>query len=800
MWLILILVGLCVYFIYDLIQFWIIKPWHVHRALSLQGVRGRHTPIVGDILRIRQAIRAEKPLSYSIDASKEFGDYYRMSLGPIPGFNISDPSLIVGVLKTNAHCYRKSIFMQSIIGTLIGTDNLLISENVVHAQCRRLLSPVFQHQNLNSMIPMMIEITSNVLNKWAQCINKNENRMTTIDVREEMSLLTLSMISGCVFGKNISKDKDIHEKMYRNVTVILNEIEKRLFDMTAILPLINRLPFPSKLRIDKSMQDLRTIVESIIDERKKGLTRSTAKGPDLLDQLLTRHDHDQTNQAAVEKIYEEALTFIIAGHETTSNLMAWTLYNLACHPEVYRHCQNEIDSVLNNEDAIDSSTISLLHYTEAVLKESLRLYPSIPLLPRTAIEDNTLVTHDGKHIRISKGTEVIVNLYMLHHSENYWLDPEKFDPSRFDQHQADNFLPFSIGFRSCIGQHFAMLEAKIMLSMILRRFHIELVPGQKHVPDIAITLRPKYAMWIRVSLRAIYGWYNFFGYVSTALGALSSGYFISKLTENYQFHAATAYQSILIAYAIFGAVKTVIYLCLSRQIETTLSSDSESIILATDSSSQGAAKKLSTHIFHWFNEKFGLRRPTSRRTVAKLCCLFIIDAIGGGFVMQSMIIYWFHERFQMNIEMLVGRIGAINTMVITHIPSNIFLILIPFMRTKTSAVAMLLLRFSISQMDVPARQTFVAISVDNNERSAAGGITNLVRSVGLSISPMIVGYLLQDSQKTVLFALPFVIGGGLKLFYDILLYVSFDVSNRNQSTYVKDARINHGIKKNNQNI
>ncbi|CAF3790882.1 unnamed protein product [Rotaria sp. Silwood1] len=325
----------------------------------------------------------------------------------------------------------------------------------------------------------------------------------------------------------------------------------------------------------------------------------------------------------------------------------------------------------------------------------------------------------------------------------------------------------------------------------------------------------------KAQIAAIYGWYNFFGYVSTALGALSSGYFISKLTENYQFHAATAYQSILIAYAIFGAVKTVIYLCLSRQIETTLSSDSESIILATDSSSQGAAKKLSTHIFHWFNEKFGLRRPTSRRTVAKLCCLFIIDAIGGGFVMQSMIIYWFHERFQMNIEMLglmmmganlisgfsaifvtplVGRIGAINTMVITHIPSNIFLILIPFMRTKTSAVAMLLLRFSISQMDVPARQTFVAISVDNNERSAAGGITNLVRSVGLSISPMIVGYLLQDSQKTVLFALPFVIGGGLKLFYDILLYVSFDVSNRNQSTYVKDARINHGIKKNNQNI
>lgn len=100
------------------------------------------------------------------------------------------------------------------------------------------------------------------------------------------------------------------------------------------------------------------------------------------------------------------------------------------------------------------------------------------------------------------------------------------------------------------------------------------------------------------------------------------------------------------------------------------------------------------------------------------------------------------------------------------------------MQTQTSAVIILLLRFSLSQMDVPARQTFVAISVENNERSAAGGITNLVRSIGLSISPMFVGYLLQDSRQNMLFSLPFIIGGGLKLFYDILLYFSFDVSNR----------------------
>ncbi|CAF3334711.1 unnamed protein product [Rotaria socialis] len=307
-------------------------------------------------------------------------------------------------------------------------------------------------------------------------------------------------------------------------------------------------------------------------------------------------------------------------------------------------------------------------------------------------------------------------------------------------------------------------------------------------------------------ITAIYSWYNFFGYLSTALGALSSGYMISKLIKDYNFDTVNAYRSIIIAYAIFGAIKTLIYLCLSRQVETAALFDSELIEHATDSTSRRKTTIQTTHILHWFKNKFGLRRSTSRRTVAKLCALFVIDAIGGGFVMQSMIIYWFHERFQMNIEMLglmmmfanlisgvsaifvtplVGRIGAINTMVITHIPSNIMLILITFMQTKASAIAMLLLRFSISQMDVPARQTFVAISVENNERSAAGGITNLVRSVGLSISPIIVGYLLQDSKNPILFASPFVIGGGLKLLYDILLYVSFDVSNRNQLVHAK---------------
>ena len=146
---------------------------------------------------------------------------------------------------------------------------------------------------------------------------------------------------------------------------------------------------------------------------------------------------------------------------------------------------------------------------------------------------------------------------------------------------------------------------------------------------------------------------------------------------------------------------------------------------------------------------------------------------------------------------LVNSIGAINTMVFTHFPSNIFLLLVPFMPNKTLAVLILLLRFTISQMDVPARQTYVATVVDADERSAAGGITNIVRSVGLAVSPLLAGYLLSDPKNMYLFALPFVISGGLKCLYDILLYVSFTASQRkggagSGGAIMRETVTNHG--------
>ncbi|CAF1193211.1 unnamed protein product [Rotaria sp. Silwood1] len=467
------------YVVYRLLKFWIFDPWRIHKDLWAQGIPGRYIPVVGEAFSMRRALLADDPISYNIEMTKKFGSYYHTSFGPLARLNISDPLLIQGVLKTNARFYHKSILTQIILSGLLGFENLLMSEDNIHAKHRRLIAPVFQHQNLNSMISFMVEITSNFLNKWSFTMNNanNKDNILNLDIHKEMAGLTLDIVTGCVFGSELMKDEHLRETIYQGFTKSLKDIEERTFNLIGVIPIINRLPFASKRRIDKTKENIQHAVEHIISERKKGFTRSACKGPDLLDLLLSAHEDDKTNKLTDEEVSAEALTFVLAGHETTAVLMTWTLYNLANNPDICHKLETEIDSVLNDNEEITASTLSLLNYTELVLKETLRLHQSVPALVRRAIEDNTLIASNGKHILIRKGTDICIDLYALHHSEEHWHEPYKFDPSRFNQRHPDIHLPFGSGPRSCIGQNFAMLEAKIMLAMIIKRFRFELIPG-----------------------------------------------------------------------------------------------------------------------------------------------------------------------------------------------------------------------------------------------------------------------------------------------------------------------------------
>ncbi len=266
-----------------------------------------------------------------------------------------------------------------------------------------------------------------------------------------------------------------------------------------------------------------------------------------------------------------------------------------------------------------------------------------------------------------------------------------------------------------------------------------------------------------------FAWYNLVGSFATALGALAGGVLAQRL-QSAGVTPVGSYRWIVIGYAVIGAALSLLFACLSGTIEVTRSERPAGVASLRP------------------KDLLGLNHSAS--IVFKLSALFSLDAFAGGLVLQSVVAYWFHIRFgvqpavlgaiffggnvlagvsALTASWLARRIGLIRTMVFTHIPSNILLMLIPLMPTLPLAIAMLLLRFSISQMDVPTRQSYTMAVVHPDERAAAGGVTAVARSAGSSISPALAGKLIGAS----LFSLPFFIAGVLKITYDLLLYRSF---------------------------
>jgi MFS family permease len=258
---------------------------------------------------------------------------------------------------------------------------------------------------------------------------------------------------------------------------------------------------------------------------------------------------------------------------------------------------------------------------------------------------------------------------------------------------------------------------------------------------------------------ALFAWYNLAGSFATAAGSLAGGFFTGQLLRG-GYSEMTSYRSGIIGYALFGAILAFVFSRVSRAVET-----------------EGVAKPVRS-LF---------RVEHSRSVVSRLSALFALDSFAGGLVVQSIVAYWFARRFGLRPEVLgsiffganllagisalaaariARRIGLLNTMVFTHLPSNILLILVPLMPTLPLAIGVLLLRFSISQMDVPTRQAFVIAAVDPSERTAAAGITGVARTTGAALAPIVAMPLIASFTHD---WIPFVAAGALKIVYDLAL-------------------------------
>jgi MFS family permease len=263
----------------------------------------------------------------------------------------------------------------------------------------------------------------------------------------------------------------------------------------------------------------------------------------------------------------------------------------------------------------------------------------------------------------------------------------------------------------------------------------------------------------------IFAWYQLAGSLATATGSLAGGGF-AQILQNTGISPLSSYRFIILAYAGLGLLLSALIAFLTSSVEVPANISPNTQVNA-----------------------LGLGQ--SSKTVFKLAGLFSIDAFAGGFVVQSLVAYWFHLRFgvspatlgaiffganifagisALSAAWIAGKIGLLNTMVFTHVPSNILLILVPLMPNLPLAITVLLLRFSISQMDVPTRQSYTLAVVSPEERSAAAGITGIARTLGASLAPVIATPLIGIPA---LLGMPFILAGGLKIIYDLGLYISF---------------------------
>lgn len=264
----------------------------------------------------------------------------------------------------------------------------------------------------------------------------------------------------------------------------------------------------------------------------------------------------------------------------------------------------------------------------------------------------------------------------------------------------------------------------------------------------------------------VFAWYSLLGSFTTGIGSLAGGSLASLLQSAGQTEL-NSYRAVIVGYALLGAVLAVMFTRLSPAVEIAPTATAPTL-----------------------PSLFGLKR--SRGVVFKLSGLFMIDAFAGGLVVQSMVALWFNRRFGVDPAVIGGiyfganffaglsalaaarvaaRIGLVNTMVFTHVPSNILLILVPLMPTLSLAIFVLLARFSISQMDIPTRQSYTVAVVDPDERSAANGVTNIARTTASAFSPVVTGAMLNAGG--IWLSGPFILAGGLKLVYDLLLYRNF---------------------------
>jgi cytochrome P450 len=464
---------------------------------------------------LRQFVR--DPINTLSNIAREYGDISYFKLGREHVYLINNPDYIEKVLIYDHRNFKKGKRLQT-AKAILG-EGLVTSEGDFHNRQRRLIQPIFHPKQIMMYGSTMADYAARMRDGW--------NDGSTVDISQEMMHLTLSIICKSVLDYDVESEA---QQVGKALTTVRNYSKRLQSPIGQVLDKISILPAPKKAHEAKN--ELDSLVYVIISGRRKQEESGSNKIlNDLLTRLLEAQDSNPgqvrsdfatststststsisrstDGKMSNKQVRDEVMTIFIAGHETTANALTWTFYLLSQHRDIEKKLQDEIDSVIGHRSgnnvvskipSVDD--IPKLQYTENVLIESMRLYPPVWTMGRYVEND-----YPVGEFTIPAGSSVLMSQYVMHHDARYYENSEKFNPERWtDEFRTHlprfSYFPFGGGIRGCIGEPFAWMEGILIIATIAQKWTMNLAKDQRIKLDPAITLRPKYGMKMKLTLR-----------------------------------------------------------------------------------------------------------------------------------------------------------------------------------------------------------------------------------------------------------------------------------------------------------